>query len=488
MMASVHKGLKREPSEPEDGQPERVSDPGSLGRFAGGWDSNVPPENERVQQVMSPSLRQGPAKVRALSSRSDVSLLEGEDVAMNRPEEQLRRLIANMTSEPSGGLQVIGTVDIRGDPASVWELPEEVDVSTRVREEVKEYQEKVLEEYKRRWSGAVSELMEQQEAAATTRQRHLTTLESDMMSAWRTSQLRTKNECETYRRQELDALSGVRRQCQEYVVQTENEAQRKHDGEIHAAREHEEMRCLRFLDEREEAYTLWAQRLRMQETNEWEESKKVAEQRYGYEVLEMRKYQQVASAEQALARSMQEMLEEQRVQSAKRTSEEPIAMVRLTAELQSARFAETLEFDTCGAMRQQGRYLEETVESLKQENRQKSEMWGAMEKAHKASLRKQEEHAEERSTAVRKENDDLEKVVADLRQQLRSAQSASASADETSDAWKWWMRAKESSAELKKKEEAVQMLSDQVVKLHDELEEVNKWYSDQEQGEQETAP
>ena len=49
MMASVHKGLKREPSEPEDGQPERVSDPGSLGRFAGGVDSNEPPESERVQ-------------------------------------------------------------------------------------------------------------------------------------------------------------------------------------------------------------------------------------------------------------------------------------------------------------------------------------------------------------------------------------------------------------------------------------------------------
>ena len=57
MMASVHKGLKREPSEPEDGQPERVSDPGSLGRLAGGVDSNEPPESERVQQVMSPSLR-----------------------------------------------------------------------------------------------------------------------------------------------------------------------------------------------------------------------------------------------------------------------------------------------------------------------------------------------------------------------------------------------------------------------------------------------
>ena len=63
MMASTGKGLKREPSEPEDGQPERVSDPGSLGRFAGGVDSNEPPESERVQQVMSPSLRQGPAKV-----------------------------------------------------------------------------------------------------------------------------------------------------------------------------------------------------------------------------------------------------------------------------------------------------------------------------------------------------------------------------------------------------------------------------------------
>ena len=41
---------------------------------------------------------------------------------------------------------------------------------------------------------------------------------------------------------------------------------------------------------------------------------------------------------------------------------------------------------------------------------------------------------------------------------------------------------------IRDREEAVQMLSDQVVKLQDELEEVNKWYSDQEQGEQETAP
>ena len=77
-LPEIGKGVKREPSQPSNSQTDGVSDLGSLGRFVGGLDSNVHPVSERVQQVMSPSLRQGPAKVRALSSRSDVSLPEGE--------------------------------------------------------------------------------------------------------------------------------------------------------------------------------------------------------------------------------------------------------------------------------------------------------------------------------------------------------------------------------------------------------------------------
>ena len=51
MMAAIGKGIKREPSEPEYGQPERVSDPGSLGRFAGGLDSNVPPKMKEFNRL-----------------------------------------------------------------------------------------------------------------------------------------------------------------------------------------------------------------------------------------------------------------------------------------------------------------------------------------------------------------------------------------------------------------------------------------------------
>jgi hypothetical protein len=275
------KGLKRESSEQPLLVGSTLSSSSNLGgRIVGGMSSEIAPLSSGAQQVMSPRTQVGPAKVRALSPRVELHLPSGEGKEEDQPDRQLSRLISRLTSESTGSLLVGKFMEIVDVSVPVRQWPKE----TIAQEEWKEYQEMVLEEYRRRWAGAVSELEEQQEVADLQRQLRLNLMEGEMMAAWTRCQQQAKGECDQYRHQELQALADVHRQCREYVSQCEEECKSRVVDEVMAAQLQEQDKCHRYVQaeqqEQESTYQHW----RHEEMQTWEDTKRQAEQRFTQEV------------------------------------------------------------------------------------------------------------------------------------------------------------------------------------------------------------